>query len=355
MFVCFGLVLLVWMMTFPCQIDAVPLPCQDVIATHEKYVENLQTKHGYLTMTPLDTRINPYFNNIALWGIVDNPEYSDSIKKWAIWYTQHINNPDKLGVQGTIYDYTVVAGGEVKPTEDYDSSDSYAATFLTLLRLYFDTNQDKDLMLKLEPSLELIAGAIYATMDLKDGLTYAKDNYKIKYLMDNLEVWQGLKDWSYLLEHVFNRAEDSRKVSQDADLIYKSLQSFWNGNTFAYAKDTAGKLFKSDTSVFYPDMTAQLMAIALDFTTPEQTAIIWTDFNQKFPKWILLQHPSSFSWTLMVYAGAKAGDWERVITYLNAVELTYGSMSYPWPWYSSEAGWYLLTLKQLPSEYLELN
>lgn len=346
MFAFIGLILIL-LVVFPTHTAAfVP---EGAIEAQELYVKSLQKDAGYLTMAPTDARINPYFNNIALWAVVDNPDYTDVVKKWAMWYVEHINDPDKLGVRGSIYDYTVVAGGEVKPTEDYDSSDSYAATFLTLMRRYFDATNDSAFLKELEPALDLVASAIYATMDPKDGLTYAKDNYRIKYLMDNVEVWQGLKDWAYLLEHVFARTDDAKKATADAAKIYDSLQKFWKGSAFAYAKDEVGRLFASDTTVFYPDMTAQLMAVALEFTTLEQTEIIWKNFNEKFPKWVLLQHPSSFPWTMMVYAGLKAGDLERVQTYINAVELTYGSMGFPWPWYSSEAGWYLLTLKELPA------
>lgn len=333
--------------------DASSLPRSNQIAIQEEYIVSLQSEQGYLTMTPTNTRINPYFNNIALWAIADNPNHASIVKKWVQWYLTHLNAPDKFGVTGSIYDYTVTVSDEkVKATEDYDSSDSYAATFISLLRIYYDATKDKEFLFEIEPSLELVVRAIYSTRDPSDGLTYAKINYKIKYLMDNLEVWKGLNDWAYLLSEVYQRPDDSDKIIQDALLIERSLQMMWDENrkNFAFAKDEQGNYFQANISKFYPDYTAQLMAIAFELTTPEQTSSIWSGFNDQFPKWTRLGHPDSFPWSLMVYAGAKAGDWDKVNEYINSIELTYGTMGFPWPWHSSEAGWYLLTLKMLPIE-----
>mgnify|MGYP000853090762 CR=1 FL=1 len=330
-------------------------PWPEVLSRQEEYVKSLQSEDGYLSMTPFNTKINPYFNNIALWGIVDNPAYSPTVKKWILWYVKHLNKPDRFGVTGSIYDYQVKSSSEIVSAQDYDSSDSYGATFLSLVKRYYQTSQDKIFLLELEPELNLVVQAIYSTLDPKDGLTYAKINYRIKYLMDNLEVFAGLKDWAYLLENVYNQPDKAEKISVDAELIYRSLQGMWLGKCFAFAKDETGKLFPTNTGKFYPDMTAQLMAIAFNLTSKEQAELIWSDFNNRFPKWTRLGHPDSFPWSLMVYAGAKVGDWEKVLAYLNSIEFTYGSMDYPWPWHSSEAGWYLLTLKMLPQEYLNEN
>ncbi len=346
---------LIFLFLLPKKTIAVEIPWPEVISRQEEYVKSLQSEDGYLSMTPFNTKINPYFNNIALWGIVENPEYSETVKKWALWYVKHLNKPDRFGVMGSIYDYKVISASEIVSTEDYDSSDSYGATFLSLMRRYYETNQDELFLLELEPELNLVVKAIYSTLDPKDGLTYAKSNYKIKYLMDNLEVFAGLKDWAYLLENVYHKPEEAKRITLDAELIYQSLQKMWLGRCFAFAKDEAGKLFPTNTAKFYPDMTAQLMAIAFDLTSKEQAALIWSDFNNRFPKWTRLGHPDSFPWSLMVYAGAKVGDWERVLAYVNSIEFTYGSMNYPWPWHSSEAGWYLLTLKMLSPKCINEN
>ena len=353
-YICLGLSLAICFI-FSNSASASSLPWPEVLLRQEEYVVYLQHKSGCLTMTPFDARINPYFNNLALWGIVDNPEYNETIRKWADWYINHLNRPDKFAVHGSIYDYMLIGTDSVAPTEDYDSSDSYAATFLSLMRRYYDTNHDEAFLLSLEPALSLIVDAIYATMDPTDKLTYAKMNYRLKYLMDNIEVFNGLDDWAYLLQHVYNKPDTALKIREDAHLCKQSLQKMWNGKNFAYAKDEAGKLFTSYSDKFYPDMTAQLMAIALEFATPEQAKIIWFEFNKHFPQWTHLGHPDSFPWTIMAYTAAKIGDWEKTIAYLESVESSYSSIHYRYPWYAAEAGWYLQTLRLMPESYLLKN
>lgn len=339
--------LLSFLLIMPIKACSMTLPWSEILLRHEEYVLTLQSQNGYITMTPFGANINPYFANLALWGLVDNLEYDLVIKKWAIWYINHLNKPDNLGISGTIYDYKITGPNQLTPTKDYDSSDSYAATFLTLMRRYYDTTHDEEFLLGIEPEICLISEAIYATRDPEDGLTFAKKNYKIKYLMDNLEVWVGLKDWAYLLDNLYNKPEQAEKVYKDADLIKQSLQKMWQGKYFSFAKDEKSVLFITDTSTFYPDMTAQLMAIAFDLATEEQTSIIWSDFSSRFPKWTQLGHLDSFPWSLMAYTAAKVGDWDNAVKYLNSVELTYGSMNYPYPWYCAESSWYLLTLRRL--------
>lgn len=184
-------------------------------------------------------------------------------------------------------------------------------------------------------------------MDSRDKLTYAKQDYRIKYLMDNVEVLYGLNNWAYLLDTVYQKPLEAEKIRADAAICKKSLMRMWNGKSFAYAKDEVGNLFRSNMATFYPDMMAQLLAIIYDLTTPEQAALIWEDFNQRCPEWTRLDHPGSFPDTLMVYAAAKVGDWEKVTAFINAIEMTSGESFYPWPWHVGESGMYLLTLRLL--------
>lgn len=341
------LLLITMSVLFSPVVSASSLSWSEVIRKQEDYVKLLQHDPGFITNTPLGIIINPYFNNLALTGMAANPDNQLIIKSWAKWYIAHLNKPDKLGVTGSIYDYRFRWPDEVVSTDDYDSSDSYAATFITLMRHYYDTNKDLEFMRAIENDLRLIVKAIYGTMDSRDKLTYAKQNYRIKYLMDNAEVLCGLENWAYLLEQVFDKPEEAKKIRNDASICKESLQKMWNGQSFAYAKDEVGKLFTSNTATFYPDMMAQLIAIIYDLTTPEQTTIIWHDFNQRYPKWVRLNHGNSFPDTLMVYAAAKVGDWEKVITYIESIEMTYGESNYNWPWHAGESGMYLLSLRQL--------
>lgn len=56
----------------------------EVLKKHEDYVRTLRHDPGFLTNTPLGIIINPYFNNIALWGMAANPDNKTMIEDGLI-------------------------------------------------------------------------------------------------------------------------------------------------------------------------------------------------------------------------------------------------------------------------------
>ena len=72
--------------------------------------------------------IEPYIANRALIGLlygnisvaargaISRETILSAVSRWVDWYLSHVNEPDVLGVRGTVYDYTVAAGGVEKAT-----------------------------------------------------------------------------------------------------------------------------------------------------------------------------------------------------------------------------------------------
>ena len=320
---------------------------QDRITEEERWLAGLQLADGSLPMNRTSLRMVPYFTNLGLMGLVDNPEYAGTVRRWITWYVENLNRPDALGVHGTVYDHEVWYGAS-RPTQSYDSSDSYAATFLTLVRAYYDTTGDADFLRGIEADLRLVAGAIYSTMDPRDGLTYAKADYRIKYLMDNAEVYRGLLDWAYLLREVYGDAGEAERVEQDAQAVRASLLAMWQGTAFAYAKDERGGLFRSDWAKWYPEDAAQRLPICTDRLAPDDPRAqeIWMQFNEAHPEWVRHGHPDAFPWAVAGYVAAVMQDWAKVKAYAEVIEARYVRMGRPWPWYIAESGWYLRMLKR---------
>lgn len=317
-----------------------------LIDEEERWLARLQLADGSIPMARGNTRIVPYFTNLGLMGLADNPAYADTVRRWIEWYTSNLNRPDALGVMGTIYDHEV-SYGRARPTRNYDSSDAYAATFLTLVRAYYDTTGDAELLRAIESDLRLVAGAVHATMDPADGLTYAKPDYPVKYLMDNAEVYRGLVDWSYLLQEVFGDEEGARKVQQDAGAVRESLLAMWRGTGFAYAKDPRGQLYGPNWQQWYPDAVAQLFPIWAGVLAPDdpRAVRIWETFNAHHAQWTVHGHPDPFPGAVVGYVAALMGDWERVEAYVQTIDARYRRLGRPWPWFVAEAGWYLRMLK----------
>ncbi len=99
------------------------------------------------------------------------------VAAWMKWYIDHLNWPDKWGIYGTTYNYTISNGIEI-PTQEADSTDSYAATFLSVVWNAWksgDTNA-RAYIAGLSYQLDVIGGVIIQTQQ-SDGLTWAKPDY----------------------------------------------------------------------------------------------------------------------------------------------------------------------------------
>jgi hypothetical protein len=129
----------------------------------------------------------PYYSNLAAIGVVrtGNPVYYAKVKAWMQWYVAHLNYPDKWGLSCTVYDYSV-SGTTETPTNDADSTDSYAATFVSLAWAYWQTGDAtaQNYIKTLKYQLDCIGGVMVQTQQ-RNGLTWAKPNYQVQYLMDN--------------------------------------------------------------------------------------------------------------------------------------------------------------------------
>ena len=149
-------------------------------------------------------KIIPYYGNIAALGWTKDPTRDSAVQAWMQWYLNHLNWPDQWELYGTVYDYNV-SGSTETSTGNADSTDAYAATFLSLAWALYSTGDPsaQAYVKSLEYQLDIIGGVIVLTQQ-NDGLTWAKPNYQIKYLMDNCEAYRGLRDLALLFQYAFN-------------------------------------------------------------------------------------------------------------------------------------------------------
>ncbi len=290
------------------------------------------------------TRINPYYANLAALGLVKDPVRYVQVENWMRWYIGHLNYSDKWGVGGTMYDYNIVNGQEVS-SGDADSTDSYAATFLSLAYAYFATGNPaaQSYVRSIASQLDLIAQVLAKTQQ-SDGLTWAKPDYQIKYLMDNSEVFRGLADAATL----FGSMGDTAKQNYYSSLATKcqsGVWGMWMGNYWAVYKDGIGRLSAPNMSTWYPDASAQLFPVlygVVPGSDPKAQAA-YAYFNQAWPGWPQLSFNGQdpFPWVMVADGAALMGDSGRVATYISSVRDKWVNKGFPWTWYSMEAGWYM--------------
>lgn len=289
-------------------------------------------------------RINPYYSNLAAMGLIKDPARYVQVQLWMQWYVNHLNWPDRWGLYGTTYDYNITNGQEVS-SGDADSTDSYAATFLSLAWAYYQTGDPsaQAYVRSIGYQLDVIGGVLVQTQQ-SDGLTWAKPDYQIKYLMDNCEAYRGLRD----LASLFQALGDSSKqtyYNAAADASLQGIRGMWMNGSWAVYKDGIGRLMAPTMATWYPDATSQMFPVLYQVIpgSDPRSQQVYAAFNAAWPGWPTLSFNAQdpFPWVMIADASALMGDTRRVNTYINTVQQKYVSTGFPWTWYSMEGGWFM--------------
>ena len=289
------------------------------------------------------SKINPYYSNLAAIGLTHDPASYATVKAWMQWYIRHLNLPDQWGLNGSIYDYSY-SNGIATSLNDADSTDSYAATFLTLAWAYYQTGDAsaQSYVKSIASQLDTVGGAILGTQQ-SDGLTWAKPNYQIKYLMDNCEAYRGLRDLASLFTAIGN--SEAAKYNSAADSMLAGINGMWMNGTWAVYKDGVGNLAAPKMGTWYPDATSQVFPVleGVISASDAKSTQVYNNLNTAWPGWPTLSFNSqdTFPWVLVADAAVMMGDTTRVNTYLQSMTAKYVNKNFPWPWYSAENGWYM--------------
>ncbi len=292
-----------------------------------------------------DAKINPYFSNLAGIGMTRNPANYGQVQNWMQWYINHLNWPDKWGLYGTTYDYDYNNGAETS-LNDADSTDSYAATFLSLAWAYYSTGDAnaQSYIKTLSYQLDAIGNVLVQTQN-PDGLTWAKPDYQIKYLMDNCEAYRGLRDLASLFGAAFNDAGKQQYYNGKADLMLQGIQGMWMNGTWAVYKDGIDRLIGPNFGTWYPDATSQMFPVMQDVISPSdpRSQQVYNQLLNAWPGWANLSFNSQdpFPWVMIADAAAVMGDTGRANTYITNIQNQYVNNGFPWPFYSMEAGWFM--------------
>ncbi len=318
----------------------------------------LNTFHGVPSY-----KISPYCSNFAAIGLLDNPTTTNlaRVKNWMTWVFNHLNS------DGTIYDYYVDTsyggGGTEYPSiakwstdpplsdSDYNAKDSYASTFLTLALKYLQTVPgDLAWLQGYASKLRLMGNALCSVIDDSshtwgpvnyDGLTIGKDDWTVKYTMDNSETNQGLWSMWWLEVYVLGNNSDSinyygKRLNNNTTGIANEL---WDSNASMYY------MWEGQTSpswdTLWADAVCQLWPIVCNVISPTSSRAVslYNTFNVHFPSWQAgFQYPKYPFSAAFGFTAALEGDTSRAGSYLLNLQKLLNSNKYPAAWYVMEAG-----------------
>lgn len=286
-------------------------------------------------------QICPYTANFAARALLDYPTKHNLaiVKKWMIWVFNHLNS------DGSIYDW-YVAGDSLKngvelpsvdayPSEnvkEYDSRDSYAATFLTLARKYVEVvPEDKSWLRGYSDQLESIGEALYSCVDDSahhfdsgkfspdndDGLTVAMPAWQAKYTMDNSETNEGLRDMVWLEKNIITH-HNSFFYQKLVDNQLNGFSNLWDSAASMYY--VGENIGSPNWDTFYPDAACQVYPIWAGVISPNSSRAvqIYHEFNSHYPDWEKGKYGEL--WSIVCYAASVMKDSDRVNSYLSIVE-----------------------------------
>ena len=251
---------------------------------------------------PNNVLIIPYFSNFCSLALIragvalGEERYLAAARESLRWYARHIQ-PD-----GTVHDYK---GGRYPDYQDsgtYDSADSYPTTFAYALWYYAAATGDRDFPAEMLPHLRRAMRAVEEVRQ-PDGLTFAKRDYKIKYLMDNLEVWYGLIACAKLEKLLGGDPAPWREWTRQLDA---SLAAFWKPeeNFFEFA---AGHM---DRKRLYPGALANVFAVLYWIDNPDGREMLFHRLKPLIPTGESLRRitPQTLAWLLL--GAQNVGDTE---------------------------------------------
>lgn len=322
-------------------------------------IEQNQRPSGAIVLHAIDkSRIVPYFANHAAWGLVPYKKYNKEIRAYLDWYFARLNRPDRFGRIGTVYDYEIRNGQEVS-TNDYDSADAYAGTFLTLVRAWYESDPatTRAYLASHRADLETIA-IVIISLQQPDGLTWAKDNYRVKYLLDNAEAYAGLRDLAAIgpaigiAPQLVDHFKKSAAAIQDG--INRHLWDAARGHYMVGLHEDR-KPILANLAVWYPDAIAQMSIIMNEVPSRLPYTTLYNTFLRSQPDWYLRDGNGNFKrqgytevpefpFVLVAYA-ARLIDLDTAWTaYSDNIIAEYmtGANAFRWPWNTGDAGVYLL-------------
>lgn len=338
---------------------------QSIIDEECAWIASLQLSNGAIPMTYKTTgevRMNPYFADLAAMGLLaGDSKYLQNVRGYIEWHFARLNTKkqDYNRVDGTIYDYVITleerkiveeaAALNSSGTPQYDSTDSYAATFLSVLNGYHKRSGETEYLQSKYSDILRVINALFSTM--RCSLTFAKPDYRVKYLMDNAEVFKGLNDAVELFENAFSQEECAEKILKRLVCARDKMKQkidcvFWNsaGHYESAVSEWGRPALSFSWSKFYPDATAQLTLITNGVLNPEEERAqqLYESFNANFAagtekhNWPELDVDDSFYWCMIAHAAALMKDEQRVYAFMQNYREIMKTHSYPL--YNAEAG-----------------
>jgi hypothetical protein len=283
-----------------------------LLERQKHYLLRCQLPSGTFRLAPESNVINPYFTNLALVSLARLGECA-AVERHVDWYLAHLSE------RGFVNDFRLDGETETD-TGKADSEDSYHATLFSLLAKTIQGNKRTDLVAARRDKLLTMLRALLH-LQQSDGLTWAKQSHKVKYLMDNCEVLEGLENAAFLFALVGDR-ETAILAKERADRCRAGLARMYDSSKRCFA--VYDRVYPSWTK-WYPDATSQAFPL-LYRLVPADSAIavhLFRQITSHFPHFATFQTGDLYPWMVMGECAWLMGDTARAERMCRAAEDLY--------------------------------
>jgi len=298
-------------------------------------------------------KVVPYYSSLAVSHYVRSggPNALDYAERWISWYLAAPRST------GAMYDWWYTAGGHDGTTSppgcscaNYDSDDSYAATFLGAVSSYFDAGGARAVSFLggHELDIQRIADRIVA-LQQSDGLTWAKSSWHIKYLEDNSEVYWGLKAAAHIESAEYANGAKSSYYDGRADQVGGGVYTTLFDHSVCRYRWADGAGYTVNPATWDPDNIASVWPVLFGLIpgTHPVSLTVMTSIHQNFAWTNHLENGRV--WPAMTVAAqwsAATTDASASAAYIKSVEYPsgYTPSAFPWVFTVADGGWLALYL-----------
>ena len=311
-------------------------------------------------------RVVPYQASLAVLCLLESgrEDRLEVAEGWIRWYLSHMRTDPPRGV---VRDHWYRADGSGETTcplpghsqscEWEDASDSNAALFLLVVAAYWRAGGSEigtdtpGLRAGLRRAAQLI-------LELQDasGLTIARADYPIRFLMDNSETHAGLEAMAWIEAERFGNEAEARRYREAASRIRAGIETRLRAGGALYRPaDDGHTAQQAQLERWYPDTAAQLwpQLFGVEPADSEVSRAALASVNESWAWTRGFADPRGFPWSSIAYTHVLAGDPERARRHSELVlreKLDAESgRRFAWPFAVDDAGWLLRTLTVLES------
>jgi hypothetical protein len=246
-----------------------------------------QLPNGAIASHTDRTFVNPYLGAYGALGLATatrisgDARYAAAAWRWAEWYGS------AMDANGYVTDYTVPdspVGTQLVSTGGYDSTDAYAGMFLVAVDATYTAAPDTARLRALAPKVALAVHAIQSTQRA-DGLTGAKPDWMVAYLMNEAEAYAGLRAASDLA-HGLRDTTLARSADTAAAALANGVDKLWNSGTGAldWAVHPSGIHVAANWSQLYPDAMSELWAVRFGLLRGARATAVLQRFARAHPR-----------------------------------------------------------------------